>query len=50
MTKHWANDNDPMDAISHLECKFNQLANTLQPPMPAEPIGEVLNKYTKHFM
>ena len=41
-----ANDNDPMDAISHLECKLNQLAITLRPPMPAEPIGEVLNKYT----
>ena len=41
-----ANNNDPMDAISHLECKLNQLAITLCPPMPAEPIGEVLNKYT----
>ena len=41
-----ANDNDPMDAISHLEHKLNQLAITLCPPMPAEPIGEVLNKYT----
>ena len=40
------NDNDPMDAISHLELKLNQLALTLCPPMPAEPIGEVLNKYT----
>ena len=35
-----------MDAISHLECKLNQLALTLHPPMPAEPTGEVLNKYT----
>ena len=41
-----ANDNDPMDAISHLECKLNQLVITLHPPMPAEYIGEVLNKYT----
>ena len=41
-----ANDNDPMDAISHLECKLNQLAITLHTPMPVEPIGEVLNKYT----
>ena len=41
-----ANDNDPMDAISHMECKLNQLAITLCPPMPAEPTGEVLNKYT----
>ena len=41
-----ANDNDPMDAISHLECKLNQLAITLHLPMPAEPIGKVLNKYT----
>ena len=35
-----------MDALSHFECKLNQLAITLCPPMPAEPIGEVLNKYT----
>ena len=35
-----------MDAISHSECKLNQLALTLHPPMPVEPIGEVLNKYT----
>ena len=33
-----------MDAINHLEQKLNQLAITLCPP--AEPIGEVLNKYT----
>ena len=26
-----------MDAISHLECKLNQLAITLHPPIPAEP-------------
>ena len=38
-----ANDNDPMDAINHLEQKLNQLAITLCPP--TEPIGEVLNKY-----
>ena len=37
-------DNDPMDAIRHLEQKLNQLAITLCPP--TEPIGEVLNKYT----
>ena len=41
-----ANDNDPMDDISHFQCKCNQLALTLCPPMPVEPIGEVLNKYT----
>ena len=40
------NDNDPMDAISHLEHKLNQLALTFCLPMPAEPIGEVLHKYT----
>ena len=39
------NDNDPMDAINHLEQKLNQLAITLCPP--TEPTGEVLNKYTK---
>ena len=41
-----ANNNDPMDAISHLECRLNQLALTLHLPTPMEPIGEVLNKYT----
>ena len=35
-----------MDAISHLECRLNQLALTFYPPRPVEPIGEVLNKYT----
>ena len=39
-----ASNNDPMDAINRLEQKLNQLAITLCPP--AEPIGEVLNKYT----
>ena len=39
------NDNDPMDAINHLEQKLNQLAIMLHPPV--EPIGEVLNKCTK---
>ena len=39
------NDNDPMDVINHLEQKLNHLAITLCPPL--EPIGEVLNKYTK---
>ena len=37
-------DNDPRDAIKHLEQKLNQLAITLHTSM--EPIGEVLNKYT----
>ena len=40
------NDYDPMDAISHLECKLNQLALTLCLPMPSEPIEEVLHQYT----
>ena len=40
------NDNDPMDAISHLEHKLNQLALTLCPPTPSEPIEEVLHQYT----
>ena len=40
------NDNNPMDAISYLECKLNKLALTLHPPTPTEPIGEVLHKYT----
>ena len=34
-----------MDAISHLECKLNQLALTLHPPTPSEPIEEVLHQY-----
>ena len=38
------NDNDPLDAVHHLEQKLNQLPITLYPPM--EPIWEVLNKYT----
>ena len=38
-------DNDPMDAISHLESRFNQLTLILLLPTPAEPIGEALNKY-----
>ena len=40
-----ASNNDPMDAISHLECKLNQLGLTLCPPMPSEPIEEVLHQY-----
>ena len=40
------NDNDPMDALSHLECNINQLALTLCPPMQFEPIEEVLHQYT----
>ena len=40
------NDNDPMHAISLLECKLNQLALTLCPPMLSEPIEEVLHQYT----
>ena len=37
-------DNDPRDAIKHLEQKLNQLTITLHPP--SEPIEEVLDKYT----
>ena len=37
-------DNDPRDAITHLEQKLDQLAITLCPS--SEPIEEVLNKYT----
>ena len=37
-------DNDPRDAIQHLEQKLNQLAITLHPF--SEPIEEVLDKYT----
>ena len=41
-------DNDPMDAIKHLEQKLNQLAITLCPP--TEPIEEVLNKCTNTYV
>ena len=41
-------DNDPGNAIKHLEQKLNQLAITLCPSM--EPIGEVLNKCTDTFV
>ena len=41
-----ANDNYPMEAISHLECMLNRLALTLQLPTPLEPIEEVLHQYT----
>ena len=41
-----ANDNEHMDAMNHLECKLNQLTLTLHPSTPAEPIGDVLSKYT----
>ena len=37
-------DNDPRDAIKHLEHKLNELTITLHPS--TESIGEVLNKYT----
>ena len=37
-------DNDPRDAIQHLEPKPNQLAITLCPP--SELIEEVLDEYT----
>ena len=40
------NDNDPMDAINHLEHKLNELAITFCTNMPTEPIGEVLSNYT----
>ena len=45
-----ANDNDPMDAISHLEQKLNQLTITLCMPTSTEPIGEVSKQMHKHFM
>ena len=41
-----ANDNDPMDAICHLESKLNRLALTLCLPTPLEPIEKVLYQYT----
>ena len=44
------NSNDPMDAISHLECKLNQFALTLHLSTPAEPIEEVLHQYTNNYV
>ena len=41
-----ARNNDPIDVISYLECKLNQLALTLCLPTPSEPIEEVLHYYT----
>ena len=41
-----ASNNDPIDAICHLECKLSQLALTLCPSTPLEPIKEVLHQYT----
>ena len=35
-------DNDPREAITHLEQKLDQLTITLCPS--TEPIGEILNK------
>ena len=41
-----ANESEPMDATSHLECKLNRLALTLCLSTPLEPIKEVLQQYT----
>ena len=45
-----ANHNDPMDAISHLEHKLNQLAITLHTPTPVEPIVGSSKQIHKHSM
>ena len=37
-----ANETEPMDAISHLECKLNRLDLTLCPSAPLESLDEVL--------
>ena len=41
-----SNESEPMDAISHLECKLNGLALSLCPSTLPEPIEEVLQQYT----
>ena len=41
-------DNDPRDAIQHLEQKLNQLAITLHPP--SEPIGACIEQICRHFV
>ena len=46
-----ANDNDPMNAISHLECKLNQLALKLHPPTPLNPLRKFcINIQTLYVM
>ena len=44
------NDSNPMDAISQLECKLNQLALTFHLPLPSEPIEEYTNIQTFYVM
>ena len=41
-----ANKSEPMDTISHLECRLKRLALTLCLSTPPEPIEEVLQQYT----
>ena len=40
-----AKESEPMDTISHLECKLHWLALILCPSTPPEPIEEVLQQY-----
>ena len=41
-----ANETQPTEAISHLECKLNRLTLTLCPSAPLEPLDKVLQQYT----
>ena len=41
-----ANKTQPMDTISHLECKLNRLALTLHLSTLPGPLDEVLQQYT----
>ena len=41
-----ANETQPMDAISHLECELNRLALTLYPSALLGSLDEVLQQYT----
>ena len=45
-----ANESEPMDAISHLECKLNWLALTLHLSTLLEPIEGGFAAIYRHFM
>ena len=40
-------EGQPMDAINHLECELHRVLLNLQPPVPPEPLDEVLQQYTE---
>ena len=42
-----ATENQPTEAISHLECELHRLTLALCPSAPPEPLDKVLQQYTK---